>query len=117
MVSDHRYHVVLSHVRNEANVHLDGNLVWEQSLCLRSRVTARYPVDVEGRLKQILLQRFNTVAVAYEPVDLHLLSQGGIVECLLQLREKLAIFLVGNLSVTIEILDRYLVAVRTRHRG
>ena len=117
MVSDHRYHVVLPHVRDEAYVHLDGYLVWEQSLCLRPRVTARNPVDVEGWLEKILFQRFNTMAVADEPVNLHLLSHGGIVECLLQFREELAVFLVGDLSVTVEILDRHLVAVRTRHCG
>src|SRR5712691_9595470 len=117
MVSDHRYHVVLPHVRYEANVHLDCNLVWEQSLCLRSRVTARYSVDVQGWLKKILLQGFNTMAVADEPVDLHLLSYSGIVEGLLQLREELAVFLVGDLSVTVEVLNGNLVAIRTCHCG
>src|SRR2546427_4680641 len=117
MVSDHRYHVVLPHVRNETYVHLDGNLVREQSLCLRSRVTARYPVDVEGWLEKILLQRFNTMAVADEPVNLHLLSYSGIVEGLLQLREELAVFLVGDLSVAVEVLNGDLVAVRTCHCG
>src|SRR2546426_6122021 len=57
------------------------------------------------------------MAVADEPVDLHLLSYGGVVEGLLQFREELAVFLVRDLSVTVEILDRHLVAVRTRHRG
>src|SRR5947199_10329056 len=117
MVSDHWYYVVLSHVWYEAYVHLDGNLVWEQSLCLRSRVAARYPVDVEGWLEKILFQRFNTMAVADEPVNLHLFSHGGIVECLLQFREELAVFLVGDLSVAVEVLDRHLVAVRARLSG
>src|SRR5213080_2909027 len=117
MVSDHRYHVVLSHVRYEAYVHLDGYLVWEQSLCLRSRVAARDPVDVEGWLKQILFQRFNAMAVADEPVNLHLLSHSHIAERLLQFRKELAVFLVRDLSMTVEILDRHLVAVRTCHRG
>src|SRR5207249_11254870 len=117
MVSDHWYYVVLSHVWYEAYVHLDGYLVWEESLCLRSRVAARYPVDVEGWLEKILFQRFNATAVADEPVNLHLLSYGGVVEGLLQFREELAVFLVRDLSVTVEILDRHLVAVRTRHRG
>src|SRR2546429_31267 len=117
MVSDHRYHVLLPHVRYEANVHLDGNLVWEQGLCLRSRVTARYPVDVEGWLEKILLQRFNTVAVADETVDLHLFSDCGVVESLFQLWEDLAVFFVWHLSVTVEVLNRNLVAVRARHSG
>src|SRR2546426_10373736 len=117
MVSDHRYHVFLPHVRYEAYVHLYGNLVREQSLRLWSRVAARDPVDVEGWLEKIFFQRFNAVAVADEPVDLHLLSYSGIVEGLLQLREELAILLIRDLSVTVEVLDRHLVAIRTRHRG
>src|SRR5438132_13645091 len=103
MVSDHRHYVIFPHVRNQANIHLDRNLVWEQSLCLRSRVAGCYAVDVEGGIKKILLQRFNTMGVADEPVDLHVLLDGGIVEGLLQLWEKLAVLLVRYLGVTVKV--------------
>src|SRR5216684_6630704 len=117
MVSDHRHHVILPHVRYEANIHFDRNLVREQSLCLRSGVAAHYAVDVEGWIEKILLQRLDSVAVADEPVNFHLLPNGGIVEGPLQHGEKLTVLFVGNLSMTIEVLDGHLVAIRTRHRG
>src|SRR5882762_915994 len=117
MVSDHRHYIVFPHVRDETNVHLDGNLVGEQSLRLRSRVTACDPVYVEGWLEKILLQRLNTMGVADEPVNLQLFLCRGIVECLLQLREELTIFLVWNLSVAVEVLNGDFVAVRACHSG
>src|SRR5712664_2539364 len=116
MVSDHWHHVILPHVRYKANIHFDCNLVREQSLCLRSSIAAHNAIDVEGWIKKILLQRLYSVAVADEPVDLHLLPDGSIVEGLLQLRKQFTVLFVGNLSVAIEVLDGYLVAIRTRHR-
>ena len=117
MVSDHRHHVILPHVRYKSNIDFDRDLVGEQSLCFRSRVAAHYAVDVEGWIEKILLQRLYSVAVADEPVNLQLLPDGSIVEGLLQLREKLTVLFAGNLSVAIEVLDGHLVAIRTRHRG
>src|SRR6266571_3718784 len=117
MVSDHRHHVILPHIRYEANIHFDRNLVRQQSLHLRSSVAAHYSIDVEGRIKKILLQRLYSVAVADEPVDLQLLPDGSIVEGLLQLRKKLTILLVGNLSVAIEVLDGHLVAMYSKLLG
>src|SRR5438309_4569601 len=98
MVSDHWHHVIPPHVRYEANIHFDRDLVREESLCLRSCIAADYAVDVEGWIKEILLQRLDAMRVADEPVDLQLLPDRCIVEGLLQLREKLAVLLVGNLD-------------------
>src|SRR6266571_8594216 len=117
MVSDHWHHVILPHIWDQANINLDRDLVGEQSLCLWSCVAADYAVNVERGVEKILLQRLDTMSVTDEPVDFQLLSDGGIVEGLLQLREKLTVLFVGNLSVAIEVLDGHLVAIRTRHRG